>query len=70
MSIDIHEMSAVEKLKTMELLWDDICQNMANFASPDWHGDILRKREEQLQQGDEEFQDWTQAKKDIWNSVS
>jgi len=70
MSIDIQEMTAVEKLQTMELLWDDICHSTTNIASPDWHGNILRKREDQLQQGHEKFQDWSQAKKEIWDSVS
>ena len=70
MNIKIQEMTTIEKLKTMELLWDDICRNMANIPSPDWHGVILNKRENQLQQGHEKFQDWTQAKKEIWNSVS
>ena len=70
MSIDIQEMTAVEKLQTMELLWDDICHNTTNIVSPDWHGNILKNREDQLQQGHEKFQDWTQAKKEIWDSVS
>ena len=70
MSLNMQEMTVVEKLKTMELLWDDICHNMTNVASPDWHGDILKKREDQLLQGQEVFQDWMQAKKDVWNSVS
>ncbi len=48
MSIDIQEMTAVEKLQTMELLWDDICHNTTNVVSPDWHGDILSKKEDQL----------------------
>jgi hypothetical protein len=54
----------------MELLWDDICHNTTNIVSPDWHGNILKNREDQLQQGHEKFQDWTQAKKEIWDSVS
>ena len=70
MNIEIQGMTVVEKLKTMELLWDDLCHNMTNFTSPDWHGDILKEREDQYQQGHEKFQDWEKAKKDIWNSVS
>ncbi len=59
MNIDIQEMTAAEKFKTMELLWDDICHDMTNIPSPDWHGDILKKREKQLRQDHEKFQDWT-----------
>jgi len=60
----------LSKTITMELLWDDICHNTTNIVSPDWHGNILKNREDQLQQGHEKFQDWTQAKKEIWDSVS
>jgi len=70
MDINIQEMTAAEKIKTMELLWDDMCRNMANVESPAWHGDLLAEREEKLQQGHETFQDWAQAKKEIWTSGS
>ncbi len=70
MNIDIQEMTTIEKLRTMELLWDDICHNTTDIASPAWHGDILKKREAQLLQGQEKFQDWSKTKKDIWKSIS
>ena len=70
MDINLNEMTIEEKLRTMELLWDDICRNVKDFASPSWHGKILKDREEKIKQGKEEFLDWEQAKKDLWNSVS
>ena len=70
MSLNINQMTKEEKLRTMELLWDDICRDVPDLASPPWHGDILKDREEKIKQGKEEFIDWEQAKKDIRNSVS
>lgn len=70
MSIDLQKMTTEEKLRTMELLWDDICHTVPNLKSPGWHEDILKEREEQLKQGKETFEDWDQAKTDIWKSVS
>jgi hypothetical protein len=70
MSINLHKMTIEEKIKTMELLWDDICRNVPDFASPPWHGEILKDREEKIKQGKEEYIDWEKAKKDVWDSVS
>jgi hypothetical protein len=70
MNLNIQEMTIEEKLRTMELLWDDICRKVPDFASPPWHGDILKDREEKIKQGKEEFIDWEQAKKDIQDSIS
>jgi len=62
-------MTTEEKLGTMELLWDDICRNVPNFTSPSWHGELLKKREENIKQGKDEFIDWEQARKDILGLV-
>ena len=70
MNLNLHEMSTEEKNRTMELLWDDICRNVPDFALPKQHGEILNDREEKIKQGKEKFIDWEQAKKDIWDSVS
>ena len=45
MNLNLHEMTTEEKIRTMELLWDDICRNVPDFTSPKWHGDILKDRE-------------------------
>ncbi len=68
--MNIKEMTTGEKLKTMELLWDDICRNVPDLSSPGWHGDILKEREKNVREGRDRFVDWEQAKKDIWDSVS
>ena len=70
MKLNLQDMTVVEKLQIMEALWDDLSRNVDELESPEWHGEILKKREKELQQGKDQFEDWTQAKKDIWQSVS
>ena len=70
MNLDINKMTTEEKIGTMELLWDDICQNVPNLTSPSWHEDILKNREEKVKQGKDEFIDWEIARKDIFGLVS
>ena len=69
-TINLKEMTISDKISVMELLWDDICRNDQDVNSPDWHGDLLKQREMDVKQGKDEFVDWEDAKKDIWNSVS
>lgn len=33
-----------EKLAAMNILWRDLSAHPAEFASPDWHGDVLADR--------------------------
>ena len=70
MNLNIQKMTIEEKLRTMEVLWDDICRKVPDLASPQWHGDILKDREEKIKQGKDKFIDWEQAKKDIQDSIS
>jgi hypothetical protein len=70
MSLNLEEMTTEEKLKAMEMLWDDICRSVPDFSSPSWHGNVLKEREQRLRDGKEKILDWDQAKKDIRDSIS
>ncbi len=70
MSVDVHDMTIEEKLRTMEMLWDDICRNVPEFPSPAWHQQLLREREQRIEEGKEQFVNWEQAKREIWDAVS
>ncbi len=70
MSVNVHTMTTEEKLRTMELLWDDLCRNIPEFPSPRWHEPLLQARERHVREGKDRFIDWEHAKKDIWESVS
>lgn len=69
-ALPLDKMNILEKLSIMEVLWDDICRNAPDFASPSWHGDVLKAREQGIENGSDKFEDWDKAKKDIWKSVS
>lgn len=69
MILNPEEMTTEEKLKAMEMLWDDLCRSAPDFSSPSWHEDVLKAREQRLQDGKDKFVDWDQAKKDIRNST-
>lgn len=68
-TLPLKEMTIEDKISTMEVLWDDICRNSLDFPSPDWHGDILKEREKNLQDGKDKFEDWENVKREIWDSV-
>jgi hypothetical protein len=43
---------------------------METPASPAWHEDVLKEREEALASGESKFSDWEEAKKRIRKNVS
>jgi hypothetical protein len=61
--LDIDKMTQTEKLRAMEELWEDLSRPADQYPSPQWHGDILREREESLQAGQDEFIPWEDAKR-------
>jgi len=63
-------MNVHDKISTMELLWDDICQNAPDFTSPSWHEEILMEREKKIKQGIDNFIDWDVAKKNIRDLIA
>lgn len=69
MTLNLEEMTTEEKLKAMEMLWDDFCRSAPDFSSPSWHEDVLKEREQRIRDGKDKFVDWDQAKKDIRDSI-
>ena len=69
MTLNLEGMTTKEKLKAMEMLWDDLCRGAPDFSSPSWHEDVLKEREQGIRDGKEKFVNWDQAKKDIRNSI-
>jgi hypothetical protein len=52
---DIQNMIADERLATMERLWDAICHDSSEIASPSWHQAILATRKEKLDSKEAKF---------------
>ena len=63
MTVDLPlaQMTVADKLLAMELLWADLSKDPAQVLSPAWHGDVLRRRREQVLQGEARFQGWDAA---------
>ncbi len=69
-TLPLEKMSIEEKIRTMEAIWDDLCRKADSISSPPWHEDVLIEREERIKQGEEEYVDWSSAKKTIRNKIS
>jgi len=63
--IPLDSMTTLDKLRTIERIWDDLQRSPEDVPSPSWHGDILQKREERIKEGRSRFSDWTEAKNRI-----
>ena len=61
--LQLDALTRQEKLRAMEELWEDLTRADEQYESPDWHGDVLRAREEALKAGKDEFVPWDEAKR-------
>ena len=58
-----------EKLLVMEAIWDDLSRQEQDLEVPQWHQDLLDKRERLLAEGKAQFVDWEQAKRQIKEAI-
>lgn len=63
--IQLERMSILDKLRTLELIWDDLLRTPEAIPSPGWHADVLRAREHRVKEGSSSFSDWPEAKQRI-----
>ena len=68
-TIPLKKMSVHDKISTMEYIWDDLCRNAGDIASPEWHKDILDDREKSLKSRTDSFVDWEDAKRKIRKKI-
>ena len=50
-TIEIFKMNKVEKLQTMEAIWDSLIHDDSGIESPEWHRDILATRKKKIEEG-------------------
>lgn len=62
---ELRKLSAVEKLKIIEVLWGDLASDEDNLSSPSWHETELIETEKQFLSDGVEILDWQQAKKEL-----
>ena len=60
---EIKNMSREEQLLAMEMLWDEICHQTPEPASPEWHKNILNDREAKVAEGATEYLTIDEVKK-------
>ena len=69
-TLPLEEMTVKEKLQVMEELWSDLCCNQNQIPVPQWHKDLLDRREKIVKEGKATFVDWKTAKKRIADRIS
>jgi hypothetical protein len=67
-ALQLEQMSIKDKIRTMEYLWDDLCQRV-EVSSPPWQNEILLERERDALAGNATFIDWDVAKEKIRDSL-
>ena len=66
-SAQLKNMTIEEKLHTMELIWDDLCENAAKLDSPYWHKSTIEEREKSFLARKFRLFEWDEAKEHIRN---
>ena len=52
---EISRMSKIERLQTMETIWDSLIHETPEIKSPEWHQDILADRKRKIEEGKAKF---------------
>ncbi|KAF3982013.1 MAG: addiction module protein [Methylococcales symbiont of Hymedesmia sp. n. MRB-2018] len=53
--LEISNMSVIERLQTMEALWDSLTREPTGIKSPKWHEEIFFDRKEKIESGHANF---------------
>ena len=62
---ELRQLPRREKLQIVEVLWSDLASEDSQFQSPSWHGEELRKTEEDFKLGKVQSLDWEEAKRKL-----
>jgi hypothetical protein len=54
-NIIIKKMDILERLRTMEGLWDSILYEGSEIENPEWHRKIVEERKRKMKNGEAEF---------------
>lgn len=66
-TVEIKNLSRVDKLKIMEAIWADLSREDEEVESPDWHLKALQETERLVNSGQEKTIDWHAAKNELRN---
>ena len=65
---EIARMTPIERLKTMELIWESLVKDAGSVVSPAWHGEILKGRLDKVRSGEAKFLDLDEVRRRIKQS--
>ncbi|MBA7545863.1 hypothetical protein ES705_38241 [subsurface metagenome] len=65
---EIKKMTPLERIQTMELLWDVMSHEEEEIVSPNWHEEILNERKNNINSGKTNFISLNQLKNKFNNS--
>ena len=65
LELPLDQMTAREKLRAIETIWENLTRDERQVKSPSWHFDVLQERELRRKAGKEEVLDWKSAKKEL-----
>ncbi len=68
-ALQIDQMTLEEKLRAMELLWENLILREQDIPIPQWHKDLLDEREHLVKEGKAKFLDWETAKAQIRSGI-
>ena len=65
LELPLAQMTAREKLRAIETIWEHLARDERQVQSPAWHFDVLKEREQRRTAGKEKVPDWESAKKEL-----
>ena len=68
--LPLDQMAVEEKLKAVEMLWDNLCRNEGQIPVADWQKELLDERQRRIDSGEAKFSGWEAAKKRIRDRTS
>ena len=67
--LSIENLTRTEKLRMMEVIWDDLSRDSETLTSPEWHAQALKDAERALAENQTHFVSWEAAKKRLRDSA-
>jgi hypothetical protein len=64
-TIEIRHLSREEKLRVIEVIWEDLSREDEQVESPDWHHEAFQETDQRLRSGKENIMGWHNAKREI-----
>lgn len=65
----IEDMTATQRVELMEALWKEMDKRSSKTSPPARHESILQERKRAVENGDEHFVSWENAKTDIFSKT-